>query len=157
MNPTQTGKTVFFLYGILILLPITFLFILPGYHRIANITLIDFTLLLWFLFILTKSIIHGEHFSLHFAEFTGLALLYIIFRFVKVSRFKGLFPAIIIGGGIQAIYGNLQLWGYYPSHHSLFKLTGSFFNPGPYAGFFAEVLIILICLKSNKLNKYETN
>ncbi|GAA3570250.1 O-antigen ligase family protein [Snuella lapsa] len=29
--------------------------------------------------------------------------------------------------------------GYYSSNHSGFKLTGSFFNPGPYAGFLASV------------------
>ncbi|HYX06371.1 MAG TPA: hypothetical protein VE912_06515, partial [Bacteroidales bacterium] len=47
--------------------------------------------------------------------------------------------ALIAGGLVQAVYGNLQLWGYYPSHHGLYKLTGSFFNPGPYAGYLASV------------------
>jgi hypothetical protein len=34
--------------------------------------------------------------------------------------------AVIISGIIQAVYGNLQLYGYYPSHHSGFRMTGSF-------------------------------
>ena len=139
MKPTQTGKTIFFLYGILILLPIAFLFLLTGQRKILFFSLVDFVLLVWFLFVLAKSIIQKEHFSLHFAEFTGLALFYIMLRFVKAPHYKGLFLAIIVAGGIQAIHGNLQLWGYYPSHHSLFKLTGSFFNPGPYAGYLASV------------------
>ncbi|MEI8204443.1 MAG: O-antigen ligase family protein, partial [Bacteroidota bacterium] len=42
------------------------------------------------------------------------------------------------------VYGNLQLWGYYPSHHGLFKMTGSFFNPGPYAGYLAAVFPIAL-------------
>lgn len=157
MNPTLTGKTVFFLYGILLLLPIAFLFIVSGYHKTVNISLLDFGLLVWFLFILTKSIIQKEHFSLHFAEFAGLALLYIILRFIKVSQSKGLFLAIIIGGGFQAIYGNLQLWGYYPSHHSLFKLTGSFFNPGPYAGYLASVFPVALGYRLFNIQLFWTN
>ncbi|WP_198027614.1 O-antigen ligase family protein [Seonamhaeicola sp. S2-3] len=54
--------------------------------------------------------------------------------------------AIVISGIIQAIYGNLQLLGYYPSNHSGFKLTGSYFNPGPYAGFLASVFPIALGL-----------
>ncbi len=46
---------------------------------------------------------------------------------------------IIFSGIIQSFYGNLQLLGYYPSNHSAFKITGSFFNPGPYAGFLTAV------------------
>jgi hypothetical protein len=54
--------------------------------------------------------------------------------------------AIIISGIIQAIYGNLQLLGYYPSNHTRFKFTGSFFNPGPYAGFLASIFPIALGL-----------
>ncbi|WP_187269363.1 O-antigen ligase family protein [Algibacter pacificus] len=54
--------------------------------------------------------------------------------------------AIVISGIIQAVYGNLQLLGYYPSNHSGFKLTGSYFNPGPYAGFLASVFPIALGL-----------
>jgi O-antigen polymerase len=31
------------------------------------------------------------------------------------------------------------LWGYFTSNHGLFKMTGSFFNPGPFAGYLAAV------------------
>ncbi|WP_373941429.1 O-antigen ligase family protein [Polaribacter sejongensis] len=51
---------------------------------------------------------------------------------------------VIISGIIQAIYGNLQLLGYYTSNHSGFNLTGSFFNPGPYAGFLTIVFSIAL-------------
>ena len=51
-----------------------------------------------------------------------------------------------MGGAVQAVYGNLQLWGYYPSHHRIFKMTGSFFNPGPYAGYLCGILPIALGL-----------
>ena len=38
---------------------------------------------------------------------------------------------------IEAIWGLLQLYGFARSHHNLYKITGSLFNPGPYAGFLA--------------------
>jgi len=46
---------------------------------------------------------------------------------------------IILTGLAEAIWGLMQLYGFRPSQHNLFKLTGSFFNPGPYAGYLAVV------------------
>jgi len=60
---------------------------------------------------------------------------------------------IIITGLVEAIWGMMQLYGFRPSHHHLFKLTGSFFNPGPYSGYLAVVfplaLFISLSLPSN--------
>ena len=46
---------------------------------------------------------------------------------------------LMITGFVEAVWGLRQLYGYSFSHHSLFKLTGSFFNPGLYAGYLAVV------------------
>ena len=35
----------------------------------------------------------------------------------------------------SGLWGLLQVYGYEPSKHSLYALTGSFYNPGPYSGF----------------------
>lgn len=48
------------------------------------------------------------------------------------------------GGGIEAVWGLSQLYGYAVSNHSLYVLTGSFFNPGPYSGYLA--MILPVCL-----------
>jgi O-antigen ligase len=45
----------------------------------------------------------------------------------------------ILSGFLQALYGLLQLYGFYTSNHTMFKITGSFFNPAPYALFLAVV------------------
>ena len=44
---------------------------------------------------------------------------------------------LILAGAIEAVWGLLQVYGYEPSNHSLYALTGSFYNPGPYSGFLA--------------------
>ena len=47
---------------------------------------------------------------------------------------------LILAGTMEAVWGLLQVYGYEPSNHSLYALTGSFYNPGPYSGFLAMCL-----------------
>ena len=79
------------------------------------------------------------NFSIRYLELLELGLLYIVLRNVSLKSYPWLLLAIVISGIIQAIYGNLQLLGYYSSNHSGFKMTGSYFNPGPFAGFLTSV------------------
>jgi tetratricopeptide (TPR) repeat protein len=56
------------------------------------------------------------------------------------ASLQGVFGAFIVFTGlVEAVWGLLQLYGFETSQHNLFKLTGSFFNPGPYAGYLAVV------------------
>lgn len=134
MNATQTGKILFFLLALLVILPaaaIVFISVTLSCHFVF--TRLDLIVSVWFVYLIADGIIRGTPWSLSLAEFAGLALFYVVLRLIPLKHFKWLFFAFITGRIIQAVYGNLQLWGYYPSHHNLFKLTGSFFNPGPYA------------------------
>lgn len=66
---------------------------------------------------------------------------------ICIGRKGNCFPAfywsvvwsLIFWGGIEAIWGLRQIYGFTSSNHSLYKLTGSFFNPGPYSGYLAMV------------------
>jgi O-antigen polymerase len=143
MNGTQSGKSFFFIWGVglISVLAIIKFWIRP--LKIAdNIGIIDFLLLLFVLYVIATNSKAELFHSLLFLELIGLAILYIILRQQDKKVFVWIFIAIIVGGLIQSIYGNLQLWGYFPSHHGLFKMTGSFFNPGPYAGYLAAVFPI---------------
>ncbi len=51
---------------------------------------------------------------------------------------------LIFLGGMQAVWGLKQIYGFSYSNHSLFAVTGSFFNPGPYSGYLA--MIFPLCL-----------
>ena len=42
---------------------------------------------------------------------------------------------LMAAGTVEAVWGLFQVYGYEPSKHSLYALTGSFYNPGPYSGF----------------------
>lgn len=47
---------------------------------------------------------------------------------------------LILLGAIEVVWGVGQLYGLADSRHSRYVITGSFFNPGPFAGYLAMVL-----------------
>lgn len=63
---------------------------------------------------------------------------------------------LLLWGIIESVRGNLQLYDVTTSNHSLYKLTGSFNNPGPYAGFLVSILPFALwqALRFRTLNKY---
>ena len=73
-----------------------------------------------------------------------LLLLLVLFFYLRIAlKDKNLLFYIrlflIITGLVEAIWGLRQLYGFVPSNHALFKLTGSFFNSGPYSGYLAVI------------------
>ncbi len=84
----------------------------------------------------------------------SLALSYVVFR--RLSRTC---DSVILWYGLLLIavflitVGLLQLYGILNSYHGLFKMTGTFFNPAPYAGF----LSILFPLALAKIIKREVS
>ena len=63
-----------------------------------------------------------------------------VFSVIKAIIVWGL----IVFGSLEAVWGLLQVYGYEPSNHSLYALTGSFYNPGPYSGFLAMCLPVAL-------------
>lgn len=141
---TTSGKMFFFLYIICIcgiLFSLKFITKLPSS---ISFSYIDGVLLIWTAYILINGWFHHIHISDRLLEFGGLILLYVSLRQIEQTKYSIILTAMIFGGIVQAICGNLQLWGYMSSHHALFKMTGSFFNPGPFAGYLATVFPIII-------------
>ncbi|MDR1202026.1 MAG: O-antigen ligase family protein [Tannerellaceae bacterium] len=88
-----------------------------------------------------------------------LILLWFILR-VLLKRYPALKNVflifIMLTGLMQSIWGLEQLYGYRGSYHSLFRLTGSFFNPGPYSGYLAIIFPVALhfILRIGKFRKY---
>lgn len=87
----------------------------------------------------------------HYLYLSAIAgiLIFIGVLMVSTSRCKRLFPValacgLIFWGAVEAIWGIRQVYGFTYSNHSLFALTGSFYNPGPYSGYLA--MIFPVCL-----------
>ncbi len=77
-----------------------------------------------------------------------LSGIYFIGRGLYSLLDKKSIPVLIAGilmvGIGQAVYGLGQLYGFWPSHHGLFPLTGSFFNPGPYSCWLACMIPVAV-------------
>lgn len=122
-----------------------FTFNSPSKNKITIIDLLLFLLLLIFLF--QSLFLQSKDFSLEYLlETIGYLVLYITIRGIDKKYNIFILSALLVGAFAQAVYGNLQLYGIYPSNHGLFKMTGSFFNPGPYAGYLATILPISIAI-----------
>lgn len=69
-----------------------------------------------------------------------LYIYYICLRYgfsVKGVSMQPVIYAFLGIGGIEAVWGILQIYKLLPSYHADFLITGSFLNPGPYGGFLA--------------------
>jgi O-antigen ligase len=70
-------------------------------------------------------------------------MLYFYLRISLAGKSKLIYNlcglAFVITGLVEAVWGLMQLYGFTASQHNLFKITGSFFNPGPYSGWLALV------------------
>lgn len=68
-----------------------------------------------------------------------------------------LFCCLLVLGLMSASFGVLQLMGIKQSLHSLFPVTGSFYNPGPYCGFISLFLplAVWVVLKYNVIELFK--
>jgi O-antigen polymerase len=140
IDSTQTGRFIIFSYAVCALL-ILFLLSLDLAESRYKINLPDISMFALFAYIsINRYILQSESsFSMRYYELMGLAIIYIILRQSGAKIYQRLLIAVILGGIIQATYGNLQLFKYFPSNHNAFNMTGSFFNPGPFAGYLVSV------------------
>ena len=69
---------------------------------------------------------------------------------------RWLLAVILVVVLAQAVWGLLQLYGFVRSYHNLYKITGTFFNPGPYSGFVAVGVPLALCYSFDKtLSRWE--
>ena len=66
------------------------------------------------------------------------------YQLIVKAIFSLLTWLLILAGAIETVWGLCQVYGYTASNHSLYALTGSFYNPGPYSGFLA--MCLPVCL-----------
>ena len=63
----------------------------------------------------------------------------------------------IFAGLVESIWGLRQLYGFEQSQHLLFRLTGSFFNPGPFSCYIAIVFPMAFYYTLKYRNCYKAN
>ena len=120
-------------------------------------------LIILFEFYLAVNLLHsslGETKTHLLSYITISIVIYLFIRllFLRSSFIYNFIQLNIICWGIyEAFYGCMQLYGYADSNNYLYKLTGSFQNPGPSAGFLAIILPLILQFflqKSLIINKW---
>lgn len=162
-HSTITSKFIVFSFLSIVIWCLFYVVHLLSHSRILiKYKSIDIVLFFLILFVAINRYLIQENysFSITFFEIIGLSSIYIVVRGLPVNHCICLLLVIIVSGIAQAVYGNLQLLGYFKSNHSKFNLTGSFFNPGPYAGFLISIFPIafgIYLFKKNILKIFISN
>ena len=111
----------------------------------------DYMVLLYYLYAICRLLVGGTAASPEFFFKWGALLL--VYVACRVAVPPTVFLCLVAAGGIyEAVLGGLQIAGAAETASPLFGITGSFFNPGPYAGFLAMSVLCalsfgMICLR----------
>lgn len=111
---------------------------------IHQVSWIDIAISCWFLYItLNYWFISPYPAGKQYFSCLSSFMLYIVLRYTVSDKHKHVvLVALFLGGGYEALLGLMQLLGLKYSRHSLFDVTGTFFNPGPYSAYLVVVLAI---------------
>jgi tetratricopeptide (TPR) repeat protein len=144
--PSQTGKILFAGWVSPILL--VFILIQSSFLKTESfkITIIDFGLVVYVLFYFVHQFLI-KPVNLH--PFSGIEILVsiIVYLFVRNQLSINIFWILVtlcVVAFVQAFYGVLQHISILPSQHQTFKVTGTFFNPAPFAGYLAVSLPVIL-------------
>lgn len=141
-NGVVSGK-YFWFYLSLGLIAVSTLISFGVNRRKITFSILDLLITIFCISGLIITYIHNEFISNKSIILLLILILYFFFK-IFCSQYKWNIFIItlffILTGLIEALWGLKQLYGFSPSQHSLFKTTGSFFNPGPYAGYLAMIL-----------------
>ena len=141
-NLTVTGKYFYFALAVAVATLFTAYRIIRKQVTL-RICLTDVAVLCFAVWVGVGCVINGTHPGMKLWLFMLLVPLYVVIRCSLHDRnmARPLVWVILAVVTAEAVWGLLQLYGYLKSYHNLFAITGSFFNPGTYAGFLAWAVL----------------
>lgn len=141
-NKTVTGK-YFWFYGTMLFVSLAVFLSSIFERKVYRFSLLDVLITLFCLLGLAVTWFNKDSGSNKLVILLLLLPLHFSFRYILQNNQQGrnilLFFLLFIGF-VEAIWGLAQLYGFCRSYHHLYPATGSFFNPGPYAGYLALVV-----------------
>ena len=138
-NGTVTGKYFWFFYAQAAFASLTALFVL--FRRVkTRFSGLDIIIFLFFVYCLANHLARTDGYEIKFYLLLFLGAFYmcikILLQYVKSAR--TILPVFLVAVGLaESVVGLRQLYGFDHSHHGLYRITGDFFNPGPFSGFVA--------------------
>ncbi|HBX20458.1 MAG TPA: hypothetical protein DEF88_08425 [Porphyromonadaceae bacterium] len=135
----RMAKYFYFTVALCLSMPVLGSFIVCRKYRFFLIRTADIAVALFVFYIISHRIIMGGGNEMHWWLFLLVIPFYALVRTFAENRngIRILTIVILITVLIETLWGILQLCGFLPSYHNAFPITGSLFNPAPYAGFVA--------------------
>ncbi len=140
--------------GVLLFLAIHMIF--TQKIQIANVDVLVVGLVVW---MAGRELFSAMPYANRGAHLINIAIYFSVYLFIRsVGNNKRIIKSVIVIYllivSIQATIGLLQLYGFMASYHSLFKITGTFHNPGPFSGFLVSGLPIALGLYLMTVNSW---
>ncbi|MBD1432877.1 O-antigen ligase family protein [Sphingobacterium sp. DN00404] len=142
LTHTHIGKHIGF-YIVMAFIPLATALSFWNNRAGVKFHLADYFIVIWLAISFGLSYLYLQTVNNKMAIFVMLGALYYCFRIFLAQtqiNLRILMLAIMLLGCVEAVWGLLQLYGFARSQHALYGVTGSLFNPGPYAGFLAIIL-----------------
>lgn len=111
-------------------------------HTNLYFTYTDFLVVGFIIYTCIHSYISEAESSFKLINLILLGIMYLCLKMMfsgHQSYIKWICLFIIWGGIIECIWGMLQLYDFTHTYNRGYKITGSFFNPGPYAGYLVVI------------------
>lgn len=175
-NGIITARQIWF-YGSMALLITGFAtdILITKRKTLSGLNIIDISLLTFYLYFLVRAVYTPYTpvlYNQKFLNYSLLILFYFIVKhicagsFYKVIEYGNkewyknltiniIVHVLILTGLIQATWGLLQWGGFIRSFHPGFRVTGTFFNPAPYALYLAAIFPIALGFGIRKLKNKE--
>ena len=141
-DSTRTGKMIFIFRYLIMVIPLSMpLLIFQIRKALDGVTIFTVIFFLWICLVGKPG---GIWLDVKFLYMLAAFCLFFAYKHVlslerlEPSWFKGYWiPVTVISliGGLEATIGQLQVINEYHIYHSSFRISGTFFNPAPYAGF----------------------
>lgn len=138
-NGVVTGKYFWFFGAQTVFAGFTLLHALLKKGRVS-ISVLDVFVLVFIAYCSINYLARETGFEIKLYLLLFLGMFYICLKvFIQsITIAKWILPAALITIGLaESVYGLSQLYGLSRSYHGLYKITGHFFNPGPFSGFVA--------------------
>ncbi|MBP1617085.1 MAG: hypothetical protein H6Q14_912 [Bacteroidetes bacterium] len=145
-NPTVSGKYVWFGIALPVCM-LSGLLALLLKRKAVRLSPVDWLLTAFCFWGIGRTFFLTGEFSLRLSLFFMVWAFYVVCRlmFAQVVYYQKIVQIFLVAVGLfEALWGTGQLHGYFPSQHSLFPTTGSFYNSGPYGGLLSVTLPIAV-------------
>lgn len=150
-NGTVSGKYFWFFTAQSVFTAMTLLETLSGRGKGEYVfSVLDLLVVLFVGYVWLNSAVRGQGFEIKLYLLLLLGMFYACLRIwlQTIPPARGLLCLALIGtAGVESVVGLMQLYGWSHSHHALYRITGHFFNPGPFSGYVAlAVPLAVYCL-----------